>query len=105
MMLKDKKISILGIVETENELGETEQSFIPIVGGDNIWAHYRHSSGMEYFQAMQVQARVEAVFTINWRDDLNTAMRILYKNKQYNITRIDDYEGYKKDLKIYAYAD
>jgi len=30
-------------------------------------------------------------------------MQIQYRGKDYKITRIDDFEGYKKDFKIYAY--
>ena len=44
----------------------------------------------------------EVIFIINWRDDINTQMLIEYCGKYYDITRIDDYEGYKKDLSVYC---
>jgi len=47
---------------------------------------------------------VEMIFEINWRDDITPKNWIVYKGKEYNITRIDDYEGYKDTLRIYAYA-
>nr|WP_305728501.1 hypothetical protein [Bacillus sp. 491mf] len=31
-------------------------------------------------------------------------MKILFRGKEYGITRIDDFEGYKQDLTIYAYT-
>ena len=42
-------------------------------------------------------------FTVNWRNDINAAdCFIRYKDKFYDITRIDTFEGYKEDLKLYA---
>lgn len=102
-MLKDKKISIISSREEENEVGETVLVEGPIPGGENIWAYYRHVTGNEFYEAAKVNAKEEALFIINWRDDIDTTMKIKFRNEFYNITRIDDFEGYKKDLKIYAY--
>ena len=43
-------------------------------------------------------------FTINWRNDIDpvTMCYVRYKDTFYKITRIDTYEGYKDDLKLYA---
>lgn len=102
--IKDKKITILQITEGYDEIGNPIEVEEPIPGGENIWAYYRQASANEFYGAASVNYKVEAVFEINWRNDINTTMKILYKGKKYNITRIDDYEGYKQDLKIYAYA-
>ena len=102
--IKDKKITILYSTIVEDEIGNQEEVEAPIPGGENIWAYYRQASANEIYGAASVNYKVEAVFEINWRNDINTTMKILYKGKKYNITRIDDYEGYKQDLKIYAYA-
>lgn len=102
-MLKDKKISIIHHEEREGEFGETTHVDVPLPGGGNVWAYYRHVTGKEYYNSLMVKAKEEALFIINWRDDIDTAMKIKFRDKLYNITRIDDFEGYKKDLKIYAY--
>jgi SPP1 family predicted phage head-tail adaptor len=102
--IKDKKITILQITEDYDDIGNPIEVEEPIPGGENIWAYYRQTSGSEYFAARTVNSKEEVVFEINWRNDIDTTMKILYKGKKYNITRIDDYEGYKQDLKIYAYA-
>ena len=101
--IKDKKVTIL-----ENKGGRDENGFPiddmqPIEGGQNIWAYYRHASANEFYGAAAVNVEVEVIFKINWRDDLKYDMKIEYKGEQYGITRIDDFEGYKKDLTIYAY--
>ena len=104
MRLKDKKITIMGVTEGKNDLGDPIQIRGPIPGGENIWAYVRHTSGREYYAAKQVQAEEEMLFEINWRDDITPKNWIVYKGKEYNITRIDDFEGYKDTLRIYAYA-
>jgi SPP1 family predicted phage head-tail adaptor len=104
MRLKDKKITIMGVTEGQNDLGDPIQIRGPIPGGENIWAYVRHTSGREYYAAKQVQAEEEMIFEINWRDDITPKNWIVYKGKEYNITRIDDFEGYKDTLRIYAYA-
>ena len=104
--VKDKKITILGYLETGeiDEFGDPIKDWLPLPGGANIWAYFRHLSGNEFFAAKQVNAREEVLFEINWRDDLDTTMKVEYKGKKYQITRIDTFEGYKNDLKIYAYT-
>lgn len=103
--LKDKKIDIVEKTYIEDEFLNKIEVIAPIEGGENIWAYVRHASGNEYYAARQTQQKVEVIFEINWRDDVDPAVNwIMYKGKEYNITRIDDYEGYKDTLRIYAYA-
>jgi SPP1 family predicted phage head-tail adaptor len=103
LVKKDKKISILKweVVGT-GDYGDDIYDWVPIPNGENIWAYYRHMSAKEFYAARQVNVEETVIFIINWRNDVNTAMRIEYKGRQYEITRIDDFEGYKQDLKIYA---
>jgi SPP1 family predicted phage head-tail adaptor len=100
-MLKDKKINILKQSQERDDSGEPIDVFITVA--ENIWAYYRQISGSEFFAAATSNTKVEAIFEINWRNDIDTTMVIEYKGEKYGITRIDDYEGYKNDLKIYAY--
>ena len=100
-MLKDKKINILKQSQERDESGEPIDVFITVA--ENIWAYYRQISGSEFFAAATSNTKVEAIFEINWRNDIDTTMVIEYKGEKYGITRIDDYEGYKNDLKIYTY--
>ncbi len=102
-MLKDKKITIMTLIEGENEVGDTVLIDAPIPGGENIWAYYRQASGVEFTEASKINTKIDAVFIINWRNDIDEAMKIKFRNELYNITRIDVFEGYKTDLKIYAY--
>ncbi|CAB3391635.1 phage head closure protein [Kyrpidia spormannii] len=103
MKLRDKKISILHGVTTVDSEGFQITTWEPIPGGENLWAYYRQAKASEFFQAAAVNYKVEALFEIAWRTGIDTTMRILFRGQQYEITRIDDFEGYKDTLLIYAY--
>ncbi|APM37294.1 phage head closure protein [Clostridium kluyveri] len=100
--MKNRKINILHYVEYENELGETDKKLDYLV--KNIWAYYRHATTKETQQAIIANTEVQAVFKINWRNDIDLDCIIEYNGKKYYITDIDDLEGYKSDLKITAYT-
>lgn len=97
--LKDKKIDIL-----RKDEGSGHE---PGGGGwkpkhKNIWAYYRQASAKEYDRAGLAGHEIEAVFRINWKDDISINDRVHFRGEDYDITRIDDFEGYKKDLTLYA---
>lgn len=99
--LKDKKIEILAVIDTSQPGDMPSESWAPIHEG-TLWAYVRQLSAKEYYSAMAAQSSEEMLFIINWRDDITSANMIKFKGRYYNIKRIDTYEGYKQDLKIYA---
>ncbi|KAA8674456.1 phage head closure protein [Clostridium sp. HV4-5-A1G] len=101
--MKNKKINILHWVDVENELGETDHELQYLA--QNVWAYYRHATTRETQLAIVAQTKVEAIFIINWRDDIDTTCFIEYNDEKYEITDIDDFEGRKTDLKITAHVD
>lgn len=103
MHLKDKKVSILKQSKVSDGQGGYVTAWAPIDGGANIWAYVRYASGSEFIQASALSAKVEMIFEINYRTDVTSSNRIRYQGKDYNITFVDGYEGYKSDLKIMAY--
>ena len=48
------------------------------------------------------QTEETVMFRINYRNDISTDNFIKYKGTLYNITRVDVYEGYKRDLTLYC---
>ena len=99
--LKDKKIRIVKLQQSKDEDGFFFFEWIPIHNG-TLWAYYRQLSGKEFYASKAVQHYEECLFIINYRDDITTDMEIEYSGKYYDITRIDDFEGYKSDISIYA---
>ena len=76
---------------------ETQQTVCP-----PVWAYYRQLSGKEYYAANAENVQEEIMFQINYRNDLTTRHVIRYRGELWDITRIDDYEGRKEDLKVYC---
>lgn len=98
-MLKDKKITIL--YDTSN--GEAERpTWGPLQGASNIWAYYRAVSGKEFYAAAQTQHEEDVLFVINYHSGINESMHIKFQNGEYEIVRIDNFEGYKADIKLYC---
>lgn len=101
MKLKDKKIRILQYIHSTDEYGFGLDEWKPIHNG-KLWAYYRQLSGNEFYAAAMVNASEEVVFTINHRTDVTTEMLVEYKGKFYDITRVDNYEGYTDDISLYC---
>ncbi|MCY1714030.1 phage head closure protein [Caproiciproducens galactitolivorans] len=68
----------------------------------DVWAYFRQLSGKEFYAAAAVQATEKALFTIGYRTDITTANFIRFRGVDYDITRIDTFEGYKADLTLYC---
>lgn len=68
-----------------------------------VWASVSNLSGREYYQAAAIQAETTVKFLMRYFEDINTEMRILFKNKQYNITSIDNKKYENKYIEIKAF--
>ena len=52
-----------------------------------------------------IRLNITANLLASWRNDINAADTLIeYRGVLYDITRVDTFEGYKEDLKIYAAA-
>lgn len=101
--LKDKKIEIW-----RSDCEQRDEDGFPIIAETKIhsgqlWAYYRHVSAKERYTTYDLQEEYEAIFVINHRENLDPRTDyILYKGQKYNIVAIDDFQGYKSDIKITA---
>lgn len=99
--LKDKKIEILAGMDVSAP-GEFERiEWAPIHQG-KLWAYVKQMSAREFYAAAAVQNEETMMFEINWRSDIKPNMYVKYKSRYYNIIRIDTYEDYKKNIRLYA---
>jgi len=99
--LKDKKICIYRFVEGgQGDLGAEKEEYIKIHNG-KLWAYYRQASAKEYYSRLKDDYEEDAIFILNWRNDINPLIDvILYSGSVYEINRVDDYEGYKQDIRV-----
>jgi SPP1 family predicted phage head-tail adaptor len=100
LKLKDKKIEILAVTHTQDPDGFPIKTLTPIA--PPMWAYFRQLSGKEVYAAMSVQATEEVQFVVNWCNDITTAHVIHFRSVDYDITRVDTFEGYKQDLTLYC---
>jgi SPP1 family predicted phage head-tail adaptor len=64
------------------------------------WASVSNSSGKEYYQAAAVQAEKTVKFLIRYAGDIDTSMRILFRDKQYSITSADNIKYKNRFMEI-----
>lgn len=67
-----------------------------------LWAAVTNLHGREYFAAATVKAENTVKFTIRYIEGINESMRILFQEKQYNITSIDNIMYANKFIEIKA---
>lgn len=100
MKLKDKKIRILAYESYTNNNGFPVEKWNVIHEG-KLWAYYRQLSGKEFCSGNSERGR-KRIITVNYRTDIETDMIVEYAGEYYQITRIDDHEGYKTDIDLYC---
>lgn len=98
MKLKDKKIELLRPQFYTDAVGNRKQRLVPVA---TVWAYYRQLSGDEIYR-VTTQATEEVLFRINYRDDVTTDTVIRFRGALYDVTRVDGFEGYKRELTVYA---
>lgn len=105
--LKDKKIDIYES-QTVYVMGVPKTEYVKIYA--NLWAYYKQLSGGSSIvdsNTIRVYDNTERVtFVINYIADIRaksvSKMVIKYNGRIYEMKLIDDYEGYKNNLKITA---
>lgn len=65
-----------------------------------VWASISNLSGREYYQAAAIQAEKTVKFLIRYTEGIDTSMRILFKEKHYDITSIDNMKYENKLMEI-----
>lgn len=93
------RITLQKFTTVVNENGFEEEAWQDY---ETVWASVSNLSGREYYQAATVQAEKTVKFLIRYIEEVDTSMRILFKNKQYNITSIDNMKYTNKYIEIKA---
>lgn len=101
--LKDKKIA-LWKSETRKVNGVNQTTYVQY-NPFKIWAYYRQEGGTKKLNNVGLifsSNEETAIFVVNSNSQINfkEISRIVFNHKIYEIIVIDDYEGYKGDLKI-----
>lgn len=104
--LKDKKIKIYVYIETTDEDGFQTAGYMPIHPQDSLWAYFKQLSASLLYASNTTTIKEECLFRINWTDAILTNHAsdywVYYDGLLYQVTRVDPYEGYKRDLALYC---
>lgn len=84
-------------VSTRDEAGGAADTWAEVV---TIWAAIERTPGLELFASAARDSRVPTVFRCRYREDLNPAMRIIYRGKVHDIHSIADPEGRRAEILI-----
>ncbi|MDO5147064.1 MAG: phage head closure protein [Eubacteriales bacterium] len=100
MKLKDKKIELCQSQYVSDAIGNRKKVLVTVA---TVWAYFRQLSMKEMYGAT-TQVQEEVLFQIGYRADLTTNYVVKFRGVEYEILRIDTFEGYKEDLKLYCRA-
>ena len=103
--LKDKKIVIYKSVEGKDADGFPVSGYMRVHKTPTLWAYFKQLSGSLFYASATTNNKEECLFYINWLDlDRKRPQdyKIEYRGLVYELTRIDPYEGYKRDLALYC---
>jgi len=93
------RITLQRFSATINENGYEIQEWLNV---KTVWALVSNLSGTDYFQAAQIQAKNTVKFTIRYLPGIDPAMRILFGDKVYSISAIDNHKYRNRYLEIKA---
>jgi len=76
--------------------GETNPTYSTAIA--NLHAEVRETGGGEIIRGRQVEAGINAVITLRYRDDISPRQRIKYGSRYYNIVSQVDPSGLRREL-------
>lgn len=95
----NKRITIQELKFSINENGfEIEE----LIDYKRVWAGVSNLHGREYFDAAAIQMENTVKFTIRYLPGIDTSMRIVFQDKNYNITSIDNIKYGNRFMEIKA---
>jgi len=95
----NKRITIQELKLSINENGFEIEEWIDY---KRVWAGVSNLHGREYFDAAAIQMENTVKFTIRYLPGIDTSMRIVFKDKNYNITSIDNIKYGNRFMEIKA---
>lgn len=107
-ILKDKRIRLAGTVKTYDSAGFDTTGYMPLHPGDGmVWAYYRTAGGSTYWASDALQTKCDAVFVIGFdpivaHTSAFANLRLEYGGALWEVTRVDGFEGYARDLTLFA---
>lgn len=93
------RITFQKLTTSTNENGFEVEEWLDI---KTLWAKVSNLHGREYFEAAAIQMENTLKFTIRYLKDIDTSMRIIFKERHYDIKSIDNIRYENKYMEIKA---
>lgn len=98
----DRRIQLLTVSEEVDASGGPKEVVTPY--GPKIWARAYDLTGREFIAAQQINAEITTKFTVRFRSDITTRMRVQWRDRQYDIVAIPEVGSRDDGLDILARA-
>jgi SPP1 family predicted phage head-tail adaptor len=102
---RNQRITFQVRAEGTDAAGQPNGEWAALAVRPNDWAFVKPLRGAEFLAAGQFQARVDVVFNIRYRSDVNERMRIVWNGEVYEITSPPKLvNGMKVDMELMCSA-
>lgn len=95
-----QRIAVQTATEVLDKAGQPIRTWSALSGPAQLPARVDSVTGGESLRGRQVTANASVVFTIRYRADITTRMRVIYEGATYYILRASDPYGDRRELRI-----
>lgn len=92
-----KRITLQKPVHARNDFGEMVTTYSDFI---TVWAAIEWQSGRRFLEAKQLNAEVQGVVRIRWRDDIQPEWRIKYKDRYIQILSIANIQERGREIQF-----
>lgn len=104
--LKDKKVVVYKKMTIKDKSGFQTTGYMPIHPTANIWGYFKELNAYLTYASQTTTAKEESQVAIGYTEALKRQYPqdyyVLFDNVLYQVTRVDNYEGYKTDLRLFV---
>lgn len=94
------RIAIQTPTATLDAAGQPIRTWAALAGPAQLPAKIETVTGGETIRGRQVSAEAQMLFTVRYRSDLTTQMRVVYDARTLGIVRVSDPYGDRRELRI-----
>lgn len=93
------RITFQDLSNSRNEYGELIEDWLDV---KTVWAEIKPVSGKQFFAAKQINSEISHNIYIRYRSDLNSSMRIKFKERIFEILYIMNLNESNTIMQIYC---
>lgn len=95
-----ERVNIQSLTLSISSAGDKSESWSNLY--QNEPARYEETRGGETLRGKQVEAGIDVVFTVHYRDNIDTTCRVVHNSVNYGIVYAKKVDGGKRYLELYC---